>query len=145
MPKNEILSADALRREQDALRYAIDKPEGGPLTRLAVACRRWNEKWWRDARTGEPLASRNRAEMIALMHSELSEMLEGLRKNIPDGHLPLLRSEVVEAADLLIRLLDYAGEFLPEFEEAFWAKLRYNASRADHELAARAAPGGKAF
>ena len=43
--------------------------------------------WWHDLHTGEPL-NRNKAESIALMHSELSEMLEGVRKSLPDDHCP---------------------------------------------------------
>ena len=38
---------------------------------------------------------RNKAEMIALMHSELSEMLEGVRKPGPDSHYPDFTSEAV--------------------------------------------------
>lgn len=46
-----------------------------------------NAKWWVDVRTGEPL-QRNFGELIALCHSELSEALEGHRKNLQDDKLP---------------------------------------------------------
>lgn len=72
---------------------------------------------------------RNRGEMIALMHSELSEMLEGVRKPGPDSHCPEFTSEEVEAADVLIRLLDYTTGFNLRLFEAMIAKMEYNASR----------------
>src|SRR5690606_34482374 len=58
--------------------------------------------WWTDPVTGEP-KDRNDGECIALMHSELSEALEGIRKNSNDDHLPHRKSVEVELADTLIR------------------------------------------
>jgi hypothetical protein len=37
------------------------------------------------------------------MHSELSECLEGVRKNLPDDHLPNRSMEVAELADVFAR------------------------------------------
>ena len=100
--------------------------------------------WWTDLDTGEPL-NRNKGEMIALMHSELSEMLEYVRKGGMDDHLPHRPGEEVEAADLLIRLLDYCGGFGLDIEGAFIEKLSYNKQRADHKLENRKKPGGKSI
>lgn len=72
---------------------------------------------------------RNPGEMIALMHSELSEMLEGVRKPGPDQHCPDFTSEEVEAADLFIRLMDYAWGRRLRFADALQAKYAYNATR----------------
>lgn len=79
------------------------------LNQLAKECHEVNQHWWHDPATGKRL-DRNRGEMFALMHSELSECLEGFRKDLMDTHLPHRKAEEVELADLMIRVLDYAGE-----------------------------------
>lgn len=72
---------------------------------------------------------RNKGEMIALMHSELSECLEAVRKPKQDHHLPELSNEVVELADCIIRILDYAhGHGLP-IGRAVFEKMQYNEGR----------------
>lgn len=72
---------------------------------------------------------RNKGEMIALMHSELSEMLEGVRKPGPDSHCPSFTSEEVELADLFIRLMDYAAGWELRLGHAIIAKMEFNANR----------------
>lgn len=73
--------------------------------------------------------NRNRGEMIALMHSELSECLEGIRKNTMDDHIPEFSSEEAELADTIIRIMDYGAGFKLRVMEALLAKLLYNKSR----------------
>lgn len=70
-----------------------------------------------------------RLSKIALIHSELGEMTEGVRKPGPDQHLPEFTQEEVEAADTFIRLMDYAQEWGLRFAEAVVAKMEYNAGR----------------
>jgi hypothetical protein len=70
-------------------------------------------------------------------------MLEGLRKGLPDSHLPEYSAEAVEAADLFIRLADYCGARNIDLYRVVRDKLLYNARRADHKPEARAAAGGK--
>lgn len=95
----------------------------------------------RGTRFGRALA----AEKLALIHSEVSEALEGVRKGLADAHLPQFQSIEVELADALIRIFDLAGAMDLRLGEAFSAKMAYNAARADHKPEARAAAGGKAF
>lgn len=98
--------------------------------------------WWDDA---DPNDMGVMATKIALIHSEVSEMLEGLRKGHRDDHLPDRSAEEVEAADVFIRLMDYCGARNLDILEAVIDKLEYNAQRLDHKPEARAASGGKKF
>lgn len=101
-----------------------------------------NDHWWRDPATGERI-TRNKGEMICLMHSELSEAMEGERKNLMDDHLPHRRMAEVELVDAMIRIFDYAGAYGYDLEGAYREKMAYNAQRADHKPAARLAENGK--
>lgn len=82
---------------------------------------------------------------IALMHSELSEALEGYRKNQKDEHLPHHMSLTVELADTLIRIFDLAGAMGLPLGQAFIEKLAYNAIRVDHTKKDRDSTTGKKF
>lgn len=66
---------------------------------------------------------------IALMHSELSEALEGVRKPGPDKHCPEFTNEEIELADVLIRIGDYARAKNLRLGEAVTAKMKFNAGR----------------
>lgn len=100
--------------------------------------------WYSDPQTGERI-ERNVPEMIALIHSELSEALEGYRKDLMDDHLPQHPMIAVELADTLIRVFDLAGYLKLDLSKAFIDKILYNASRADHKLENRKLAGGKKF
>jgi|SRR5579872_3766861 len=113
------------------------------LNHRASLVRKLNEKWW-TTRNGK-VKRRNKGEMLALIHSEISEALEGERKDLMDDHLPHRRMAEVELADAVIRILDYCGAFGYDLEGAFWEKLEYNRTRADHKPENRRKKGGKKF
>lgn len=100
--------------------------------------------WYSDPKTGERV-ERNVGEMLALIHSEISEALEGHRKNLMDDHLPHRRMIEVELADAVIRICDLAGYLGLDLGGALEEKREYNANRADHKIENRAKDGGKAF
>lgn len=76
------------------------------------------------------LKNRNKAEMIALMHSELSEALEAIRKpDMKDSHLPDQDPVGLELADTCIRIFDYCQAFGLPLEELISAKHEYNVKR----------------
>ncbi len=100
--------------------------------------------WWHDLQTGEPL-QRNVPEMLCLIHSEISEAMEGYRKNLMDDKLPHRRMLEVELADAVIRIADLCGGLKLDLAGAILEKLEYNAKRADHKPENRAKAGGKAL
>jgi len=69
--------------------------------------------WWTDLNTGEPMhgwpPKRNVGELLCLVHSEISEAMEGHRKGLPDDKLPHRSMLEVELADAVIRIFDMAG------------------------------------
>jgi NTP pyrophosphatase (non-canonical NTP hydrolase) len=81
------------------------------------------EKGWWD---GE----RNEGELIALMHSELSEALEAIRNgNPPDDKIPEFTGVEAELADVIIRIMDMAAAKGYRVGEAVVAKINYNKNR----------------
>lgn len=70
------------------------------------------------------LLDRNNAEMIALMHSELSEALEELRKK--DCKMELVGEEL---ADCVIRILDFCGGRDIDLQTLLEKKIKKNKKR----------------
>jgi hypothetical protein len=78
--------------------------------------------WWEE--------ERNDGELIALMHSELSECLEALRKgDHADEHCPDFTNAEIELADVIIRIMDMAERRGYRIGKAVIAKHKYNRTR----------------
>jgi NTP pyrophosphatase (non-canonical NTP hydrolase) len=106
--------------------------------------------WWLDTETGEDVREWPQKfvklwvmSKLALVHSEVSEGVEGYRKGKMDDHLPHRDMLEVELADAVIRILDLAGGFGMDIAGAMIEKLAYNQQRADHKVENRVAEGGK--
>ena len=114
------------------------------LNEYAAECHAANAKWWHDIHTGERI-SRNKGELLMLIVSEVSEAMEGERKDLMDDKLPHRKMAEVELVDAMIRIFDYAGAFGYDLAGAYAEKMAFNATRHDHSHAARAQVGGKKF
>lgn len=103
--------------------------------------------WWHDPETGEPLelTPERFAQKLCLIHSEVSEAMEGHRKGLMDDKLPHRHMTEVELADAVIRIYDLAGRAGYDIVGAMLEKLEYNSQRADHKPQNRAAAGGKKY
>lgn len=136
------------------MKELTDLTKGGPFAvidagrTLQEACFRasFNAGWWHD-KTGQstmlnPYCFSNK---LALIHSEISEAMEGDRKNLMDDKLPHRPMREVELADAVIRIFDLAGAYGMDLGGAIAEKMAYNATRADHKPEARNAVGGKTY
>jgi hypothetical protein len=110
--------------------------------------------WWNHLTTGQDLTStgypmliphKNVGELLCLVHSEISEAMEGDRKKLMDDKLPNRTMLEVELADAVIRIFDMSGGLGLDVAGAIVEKLEYNASRQDHKVENRRAVGGKTF
>ncbi|MGB4521009.1 MAG: hypothetical protein WBI28_03640 [Candidatus Omnitrophota bacterium] len=91
-----------------------NKPD---INSLIIACHSIaREKGWWDS-------ERNDAELIALMHSELSEALEAMRNQGTKGAI------AEELADCCIRIFDYCGAREINLEESLLKKIEFNKTR----------------
>lgn len=102
--------------------------------------------WWSNIVTGEAHPKNDITlilSKLALVHSEVSEATEGVRKGLMDDHLKDRPMAEVELADAIIRAMDLAGHEGWDLAGAIVEKLYYNDQRADHKIENRLAEGGK--
>jgi hypothetical protein len=126
-----------------------DKPgydHAAAINLFAADCHAASRKagWYTDLATGK-LLDRNVPEMLMLIVSEISEAMEGYRKNLQDDKLPARKMVEVELADAMIRIGDLATFIGCDLGGAVVEKMAFNANRPDHKIEARKAVGGKAF
>ena len=100
--------------------------------------------WWTDLDTGEK-KERNVGELLCLVHSEVSEAMEGHRKGLMDDKLPHRTMFEVELADVFIRIFDMAGAYNLDLGGAMLEKISYNKLREDHKLENRKKSNGKKY
>lgn len=134
----------------------------------------YNRGWWHDPVTGlslipgdvtntlidagshhdmmKPFFPYVVATKIALIHSEVSEMLEADRTDARDDKIDF-PGITAEAGDVIIRICDLLAmkqAYTERFEEydvalAILAKMPVNLARPDHALENRLKPGGKKY
>lgn len=102
--------------------------------RISVSLGWWDERNELSRIAGEAGMgdyARNMIEsnLLALTHSELSEGLEGIRKDMDDDHLPQFKMIECELADAMIRILDHAAAYGYRLGDALVAKMEYNKGR----------------
>lgn len=138
---------------------------GEALNQIAEVVHTANRKWWVDLSKPCPNCvstypaaqctlcygfgylpkDRNVGELLMLVVTELSEAMEGHRKDLMDDKLPHRKMLEVELADALIRILDIGAGLGMNLGGAFVEKMQYNARRADHKIENRLQPGGKKY
>lgn len=103
--------------------------------------------WWNDPKTGAPVTDNPLcfSNKLALIHSEVSEAMEGDRKSLPDDKLPHHPMRTVELGDALIRILDLAGGYELHLAHATIEKMIFNTVRPDHKVENRIKDEGKSY
>lgn len=122
------------------------------LNRIVSKVHLANASWWIDLETGQDVRTWPKtqfnlwiASKLMLMVTEISEGMEGLRKDLYDDKLPTFKMLPVEVVDSVIRAFDLLGGLGFNVAEIMDAKLEFNAKREDHKLDNRKLAGGKSI
>lgn len=120
----------------ESLQFVADTIGATVPGRLSAFARGWtsvaadvhhtarSKGFWEDG------VERNDGEMLCLVHSEISEVLEALRAGNPlDSKVPEFSGAEVELADAVIRIMDLAYARGWNVAGAIEAKMKYNANR----------------
>ena len=102
--------------------------------------------WWHDLETGEPV-DRDKVvpTKLLLIISEVTEAMEGHRKDLMDDKLPHRPMIECELADAVIRIGDLAGALQLDVGGAIAEKMEFNKTRPDHKLENRRKHTGKKY
>ena len=100
-----MIVGPAMPTEIELLQF---KRAGQLIRELMDICHQQSAKWWVDIHTGQPI-KRNYGELCMLIVSEVSESMEGDRKDLMDDKLPHRPMREVELVDALIRIFDIGG------------------------------------
>ena len=126
-PDTEVISASAIRGDGEEVGSVYDPDFIEAFNRIAdkiheTSC---GQGFWQDG------DSRNIGEVLAELHSEISEALECLRDgNPPDKNVTSMSGGEVQLADVLILLMDIARGYGFNIAEAALAKMKFNEGRA---------------
>lgn len=116
---------------------------------MSLTLNQWTEKlykhsfdagWWDGVDVDQAVPTK-----LCLIHSEISEAMEGHRKNLMDTHLTHRPMIEVELADAFIRIADLVGALGLNLEDAVIEKHNYNQTRSDHKIENRLKAGGKKY
>jgi NTP pyrophosphatase (non-canonical NTP hydrolase) len=103
----------------------------GQVTMLQELISNWNlrQGFWASGFISDSVTMK--LSKLALIHSEVSECVEAVRKPDMTGALAEFNIdlETEELADAVIRILDYAGHYNLDVAEAVTRKLRVNLER----------------
>lgn len=95
--------------------------------------------WWNEVNPGTVPTK------LCLIHSEVSEAMEGHRKNLMDDKLKHRPAIEVELADAIIRIADLAGYLGLDVGGAIDEKMAFNTTREDHKSENRQTEHGKKY
>jgi len=140
--KQKMINEEYMQEKHDFVESVQNQKMADKLNEFTELCHTasLNGGWWKGNETLETYGTK-----IALIHSEISEAMEGLRKDLMDDHLPHRKMLEVELADAMIRIFDLAGKLNLDLGGALVEKVSYNSKRAEHKPENRAKEGGKKF